>query len=198
MRNLFYLGFILLCGCSSTKNPVPDQQKEKIQIQSRIQQRCSKNSDSQFDRDMILKRFSSALNKSVSTYIDDPLRHGFYSKEGRPTFFFVHDFVDTLNHSYSHEKCIDFIENHVYHFAASSYKFSLSNIAVLEKGGIKIFEAINCPGGNKIEDIQAYIQNMSIDSTTKQTILNRIINYRKYSKFIATDPQAVVLRCKTN
>lgn len=120
---------------------------------------------------------------------------GFLVENDRSIGFFVQDLTDLSNSGISLENCIDFINNHIYHFAPIKYRLSYSNIAYLEEGNVKIFRAVNCKDkGDSLDDVLNYLNEKLIDNTSKEEILNRVKNYRKYGSYSTVD--ARYLECE--
>lgn len=81
---------------------------------------------------------------------------GFTLKNDRPFGFFIFDLVDTLNKVVSLNDCIEFKDNHIYHFAPLDNPFSFSHILILNGKEKKVFKFINCE--NKGEDVSAVLR----------------------------------------
>jgi hypothetical protein len=108
---------------------------------------------------------------------------------------FIWDVTDTLNKEIEFTECIVLKEGHVYHFSPISESDSYSNIAILNKGRVKVFRAINCPEkGDQLVDAIHYI-NDSLPVPDKAEVINHLRNYRHYGKYLRIDPQSV-FRCK--
>src|SRR5215207_10842214 len=118
--------------------------------------KCSKNSDSLYDRQKILEQLAELLNISVfGTKKDDFV---FEVKNERPARFTVYDLTEPPNKGIPLGKCINFLNNHVYHFSPMQKRYSFSHIAVLEDANLKVFKSINCKGkGDSLEDVIGYL-----------------------------------------
>ncbi|MFN5549610.1 MAG: hypothetical protein ACK5BJ_10710, partial [Bacteroidota bacterium] len=102
---------------------------------------CNQLSDN-YNRKLVLDMFSKALNLLVPDY-KGPRQKGFYINENCHLIgSFIYDLTDTLNEEDSLDECIEFKEDHVYHFAPMRKSISYSNIAILQDGNVKIFRAI--------------------------------------------------------
>ena len=146
---------------------------------------CSKNPNHRYDRQVLLEKFDNVLKASIPAYAQFPSRA-----------FFVYDLNDPTNKYIpalyaQSEACINFIDNHVYHFAPVEFAFSQSHLAVLERGQLKIFTSINCTHSNKhLSDVIAYM-NKRLKGHNKKELLTRIRQYRKYGFYINTDSPRV-------
>jgi hypothetical protein len=156
--------------------------------------RCDENSDSLYNRRKVLERLAAILNDSAPGYKNFE-RNGFYVNEGeRPRYFFVYDLTDLANIGTS-LSCVDFKNNHVYHFAAHYIPYSFSHIVILEDGDLKVFKAINCENSkDNLEDVIAYLNQKLKNNINKDEIINRVKGYRKYGSFVTVDDTHI--RCK--
>ena len=147
-------------------------------------------------RKEILVKFANVLNSLVLNYKakDD---EGLFDKENcRLIGTFIWDITDTLKKETSTENCIEFKEGHIYHFAPIRKRDSYSNIAIITGDEVKIFKAVNCPGkGDRIEDAIQYIRSYLPNTTDKESIIERVINYRNYGVYTKTDEQSE-FKCK--
>ena len=156
--------------------------------------RCNENPDSLYDRRNILEKMADILNNSASGFKVYE-RRGFYvNDDDRPRSFFVYDLTDLSNQGTS-LSCVDFKDNHIYHFAAHYIPFSFSNIAILENGNLRVFESINCDNSkDKLEDVIAYLNKKFENDPNREEIIDRVKSYRKYGSFGTVDD--TYIRCK--
>jgi hypothetical protein len=148
-----------------------------------LSHKCGVNSDTLYDRELVLKELDSFLKKSNSYY-----------KEFSFMGFFVYDLTDPPNFYKSErqgvkeEGCINFINHHLYHFAPASLPSSTSHILFLEDGKLKVFEAINCPWSkDKLTDVVRYVQEKPKDDQNKENTLTRLKHYRRYGTYWTVD-----------
>ncbi len=98
--------------------------------------------------------------------------------------FFVHDLTDPSNKQTSLLERVNFINDHVYHFAYIDAPYSFSNIAVLHDGEIKIFKAINCKNsGDEVKDVIKYLSKILSDNENREETIERVKNYRKFGVY---------------
>ncbi len=150
---------------------------------------CPANPDPLYNREEIFEQFSKSYNEILKTsHIENEV------KEAIVKGLFVFDLTDPSNNSRintatgesNNNQCVNFIEGHVYHFSASVFQFSFSQIAVLENGKVRIFKSINCnDSADKLEDVVAYLDKKRIGNKNKDEILTRVKNYRRYGVYIA-------------
>lgn len=145
-------------------------------------QACPKNPDPMYDRQIILKKLNGILKKSNSYYEEFPL-----------IGFFVYDLTDPSN-SYKKQMyglpevgCVNFINNHIYHFSTGNWSSSFSHIAILEDGKMKVFKSINCKHSKeKLDDVLRYVNEKLKDKNKEETI-TRLKNYRRYGLYETVD-----------
>lgn len=148
---------------------------------------CSENSDKLYNRQKVLEQLASILNRSVPSYARI-FGQGFGVENGRGSFFFVYDLTDPSNRSDAKASCIDFKNDHIYHFAAFDFNFSYSHILILENGKLKVFKSIDCWNkGDKLEDVISYVSKKLENNTNKNEIIERVKNYRKYGRYFYED-----------
>ena len=165
---------------SSEKSKIVSQKKESIST-------CSKNSDKLYNRQKVLEQLAGILNESVSAYAKI-FKQGFAVENERGNSFFIYDLTESSNSSDSRVKCIDFRNNHIYHFAPYRISFSYSHILILEDGKLKVFKSINCWNkGDKLEDVISYVSKKLENNTDKDEIIERVKNYRKYGRYFYED-----------
>ncbi|MBF2020329.1 MAG: hypothetical protein IGR93_09560 [Hydrococcus sp. C42_A2020_068] len=154
-----------------------------------VRNKCSANSDKLYDRKKTIKQLAKTLNKSIPER-KDVYRTGYdVTEDGKsPAGFFIYDLTDPSNKDITSTGCIEFEKDHIYHFAPFDYAFSLSHIAILENGKLKIFKSINCKDrGDRLEDVIAYVNQKLANDRNKDEILERVKNYRKYGKYFKMD-----------
>lgn len=158
--------------------------------------RCPVNSDSLYNRQSILEQLADILNTSIPEY-KKANEVEFKAKNERGNLFFVHDLTDPSNKSSLTTVCIDFKDNHVYHFAPLNYDFSYSHIVILENGNLKVFKSINCPlSKDKVEDVIKYLEQKLENDKDKNKIIERVRDYRKYGTYYSSD--LPLLKCGTS
>jgi hypothetical protein len=171
----------------------------KQSSQKTVVKKCSENSDSLYNRESTLKQFAETLNSTATSYYNAR-----YSKKKkiaeanvkneRPVGFSVYDLVVDSNDGVPLGKCIEFKDSHIYHFALISIPYSFSHIAVLEKGKIKIFKAVNCKDGDSLEDVKNYLKPRLRGNEDEEEIIKRVTNYRNYGIYYSVDDTS--LRCQ--
>ena len=175
---LLFFSFSVICQVS-----------DKKQTENNMLQKCSANSDSLYNRKKVIKSLAKILSKSIPerkrTY---GTGYGITESENSPAGFFIYDLTDTSNRDITSTGCIEFRENHIYHFAPFDYAFSLSHIVILENGNLKVFKSINCKDrGDKLEDVIAYLNKKLANDKNKDEILERVENYKQYGKYFKMD-----------
>src|SRR5438309_2269907 len=105
------------------------------------------------NRKEILMKFANVLNSLVLDYKANDDGGLFDKTNCRLIGTFIWDITDTSKKEITTGNCIQFKEGHIYHFAPVRKRDSYSSIAIIKKGDIKIFRAVNCPEkGDRIED----------------------------------------------
>jgi len=143
---------------------------------------CPKNPDALYEREKILTIFEDTLKNSIPIY-----GRTFY------TGYFIYDLTDPSNkyvpkHLAQAESCINFIDNHIYHFSPVVYEDSLSHIAVLENGRLEIFKSINCLNGNNtLSEVIKYVEKKLKADKNSGEVLTRLKNYRRYGYYRTID-----------
>lgn len=143
---------------------------------------CPQNSDPMYDRQTTLRKLERILKRENSFYDEFPLMG-----------FFVYDLTDPSN-SYKSQRnglpeagCINFVNNHIYHFSAADWSSSKSQIAILENGKMKVFRSINCKGSKeKLGDVLRYV-NENLKDKNKDETITRLKNYRRYGIYETVD-----------
>lgn len=174
----FALVWFLIGICSV--NGQSENKKENTNIPS-LFQGCPPNSDSIYNRQAILRKLDQILKKSIPYYREFPSMG-----------FFVYDLTDPSNNYRSwrdrlpEESCINFIDNHVYHFSASKLHSSKSQIVFLEDGKLKVFNSINCKNSKQnLASVISYVSEKLGDD--KESIITRIKHYRRYGIYNTVD-----------
>ena len=156
---------------------------------------CSENSDALYNRQQILEQLAEILNISVFGAKKDNFK--FEVENERPRRFTVYDLTEPPNKGIPLGKCINFLNNHVYHFSPMEKRYSFSHIVILEDGNLKVFKSINCKGrGDSIEGVLEYLNRKLGNDKNKTKIINRVKNYRKYGIYTTVDTPN--LQCKSN
>jgi hypothetical protein len=66
--------------------------------------------------------------------------------------------------------------------------YSFSHIIILEGGNLKVFRSINCRDrGDKLEGVIEYVTLKLAGDENKHEIIDRVINYRKYGRYVRMD-----------
>lgn len=171
----------------------PSQKAEaRKTVITRQPETCSANPDSLYERKIVLEHLAQVLNAATPGFrkYEDT---GFYFEHDRPQHFFVYDLSDPSNKSTPSTGCINFLDKHVYHFAARYIPFSLSHVAFLEAGKMKIFKAINCENSKEsLTDVLRYVEVRS-NLENKDEIIKRLKEYRTYGEYFTVDDP--VIRC---
>ncbi len=145
-------------------------------------------------RQKVLEQLADILNESVPEYVKvgNPR---FAVKNERGNLFFVYDLTDPSNKSSLTTTCMDFKNNHIYHFSPLEYNFSYSHILILEDGKLKVFKSIDCWNkGDKLEDVICYVSKKLENNKDKGEIIERVKNFRKYGKYFQLD--SPMIPCK--
>jgi|GEM_PF-1843183 len=153
---------------------------------------CSANSDAHYNRKTMLVELAQILNKSYPSWKkEDPEHLGFHVENESPAHFFVIDLTEPSNRSTPTKGCVRFVDKHIYHFASVFFSDSLSHIALLENGDMKIFRAINCKNsGDNIDEVVKYVRER-LKISEKDKRIKRLKEYRKYGDYIIADVNQV-------
>jgi hypothetical protein len=154
-----------------------------------------RDSDSAYNKRAILHQFAATLNEEV--YGPGTTKKRFAVNDHcQMTGAFIWDLTDTINKAATFQDCIRFREGHVYHFSPMDIGISYSNIAILSKGNLKIFKAVNCTEkGDRIETVIQYVKDHLAGGADDDHLIKRISNYRKYGVYIRVD-ELSVFRCR--
>jgi hypothetical protein len=167
--------------------------KNAVMTGQKTVKRCPANPDPLYDREKILEQLAEVLNASSPGFRKYEDR-GFYLEDERPQQFFIFDLADPSNKSTPSSGCINFLNNHIYHFAARYIPFSLSHMAILKDGKLKLFKSINCEESkDSIDDVIRYVKRR-VNLNDKDQIMQRVKDYRKYGEYFTVDD--LVIRCK--
>lgn len=169
-------------------------------IQTTAINRCSNNSDSLYNRQKVLKQLARILNSTATFFYNDKYLNKLEIHEAaveneRPVMFTVYDLTEPSNFGVPLEsQCIEFKDMHVYHFTLISMSYSFSHVVILEDGQLKVFKAINCKKGDRLEDLINYLNQKLKDRKDKDDVIERVNNYRKYGNYSAVDD--IYLNCE--
>lgn len=159
-----------------------------------LSKKCTPNLNNQYNRLETLERLGGVINQTAVDYYNAKYKikktitnPKFVQKDERPIGFFVYDLTDTSNKTAPLGDCIDFVDNHIYHFSLIHTPDSFSHIVFLNNGELKIFKAVNCENGDKIEDVINYLGEKLKNDISKDEILDRVKHYRKYGIYGATE-----------
>ena len=188
---------IIIIGVLSCSGICQTNQKTQLGITGmtghKTIERCLANPDSLYDRKEVLERLADVLNAlapGFKRYED----RGFYVTNEKPQQFFIFDLTDPSNKSTPSGGCINFLNNHIYHFAARYLPFSLSNVVSLEDGKVKLFKAINCENSkDTLDDVIKHVERR-LNLNGQDEIIQRVKDYRKYGEYFTVDD--LVIRCK--
>jgi len=171
------LSVLFLSNCKSNSGLFSKKENESKTLKS----------DSIYNEEMIITIFADIINDSLQTNRNRTF--AMCRLEGMsPVGFFIYDLVDTTNNTINNNG-IAFINKHIYHFSSWEYRFSYSNICVLDGEEIVIFRNVNCTQSNEnIEDVIEYVSKIYNDESIDD-IINRLTNLKKYSHWFRVDPQ---------
>lgn len=161
--------------------------------------KCPSNPDKLYERKEVFRTLVDVLNESAPDFKHYEA-NGFYVQDERPRYFFVFDITDPSNGCADpsqkptpHVRCINFVDGHIYHFSATYIPFSLSHIAFLEKGKVRVFRSINCGNPDKnLQGVVSYAKD-KLKLNDADEILLRLKDYRKHGHFWTVDETAI--RC---
>jgi hypothetical protein len=184
MKILFSIVFIVLLGGICRAQELPP---------------CLVNPDKLYNRTDVLKKFVEVLKGTIPEQYKNSSYANFSVREQRARVFFVQDLTDVSNvqmvKSLTGANCINFIDKHVYHFAAYWIPFSFNHIVFLDNGELKFFRAINCPQqGDKLEDVISLLNLKLKKGKTTDEVIFRVKNHREYGRYITIDDTDI--RCQ--
>lgn len=159
---------------------------------------CPENSDKRYDRKEVFKKFIEILYYATPEQARPPTKPIII--KDRPGGFSVWDLTDTSNRDVAFlGECVNFIEGHIYHFIYDRYPFSVSHIAILEQGKIKVFKSLSCPEGiDDYKEMIVYLEAKLKNDKNKDDILTRVKNFRRYFYYKPTDTPWYVCNEKIN
>lgn len=148
---------------------------------------CRENSDSLYGKQKTLEKFDGILKSSIPGYAQFPQQR-----------FFVYDLTNPQNYyisatsSYQEFGCINFRNNHIYHFSPVELSDSKSHIGFLKDGKLKVFESVNCEHSNdNLEKAINYANETLKNDKNRDEILTRLKNYRRYGFYFTVDDYRV-------
>jgi hypothetical protein len=192
MKALCSVAILTLAFLVSGICQIKKDKRKKSPSVSHVIEKCSANSDSLYDRQKVLEQLAGILNDSA-TYFHNAI---YLYKEkidlarvenGRPIDFTVYDLMDESNSENPLEGCIEFEDNHIYHFSIMFTPYSFSHIVILEGGKLKTFKSINCKKGDDVNDVISYLNQKLKDDKNRDEIISRLKNYRHYGMYSAID-----------
>ena len=159
----------------------------KTPISKEVVKGCPENPDKQYDRLQILQQFADVLNDSQPESTRSPLRS--IIKRETANGFAVWDLTDTSNRDVAFlGECIDFIDGHIYHFIYDYFPLSVSHIAILENGKLKVFKSLSCPEGrDDYKELIKYLEVKLKKDKNKDDIITRVKNFRRYHYYPPRD-----------
>jgi hypothetical protein len=156
---------------------------DEYRVSCNYNKEIPENSDKLYNRRQILDQFSEIIRSSVSERLKEEF-FWFFVEESRANGFFIYDLTEPANKQTSLLERVEFKNNHIYHFALIDSPFSVSNIAILEGGKLKIFRSLNCAGkGDKVEDVIDYLNEKLKTDNKRNEIIGRVKNYRSYGVY---------------
>ncbi len=150
---------------------------------------CPKNSDGLYERQKVLEEFEEILKTSVPGYEESVYIAGFFVYDlNKPS----NKYISTLGSQT--ENCINFVDNHIYHFSPINLQLSQSHIAFLKGGKVRVFESVNCEYNNdRLEEAINYASEILKNNKDRDETLSRLRNYRRYGNYRTVDDYRV--RC---
>ena len=166
--------------------------------QTKAIERCSKNSDSLYDRKKVLKQLARILETTATSFYNAKYlnkkkeMHLAAVKNEIPVGFTIYDLTDPSNFGEPlRSQCVEFKNFHVYHFSGIFTPYSFSHVVILEDGQLKVFKAINCKEGDRLDDLINYLNQKLKDRKDKDDIIDRVKNYRKFGSYFAVDSSSL-------
>lgn len=186
----FYSLFLLAITISGAEVWHPEKPKIKAP-QNLSVKRCIENPDRSYNRHQVLERLAQILNQSIPEYAH-VFGNGFYVEDERGVGFFIYDLTDPSNKGTPLYDCVDFRNDHIYHFAPIRQHYSISHIVILEDGRLKVFKAINCrESRDKLEDVISYVTRKLRSDKHKDEIIDRVRHYRRYGFYTKVDDSSL-------
>jgi hypothetical protein len=169
--------------------------------QKSVSEKCPADPDPRYPRQRILDQFANILKQSIPP---DAKYYGLLNTdwEGKNLRFFVYDLTDPDN-IYSDVKakqskkalCVNFVDNHVYHFSPFFIPYSFNHIGFLQNGELKVFRLLNCEGkGDSLNDVVNYLDEKLKGDAEKDNVIGRVKEYRKFGDYFTIDDTWV--RCE--
>ena len=160
--------------------------------------RCPVNPDKLYNRTDVLNKIVEVLKATIPENDKKSPYTNFSVREERARAFFIQDLTDVSNvqmvKSLTQAKCINFIDNHVYLFAAYWVPFSYNHMLFLDNGELKFFRAINCPEqGDKVDDVISLLNLKLKKGKTSDEVIFRVKNHREYGRYYTIDDTEI--RC---
>lgn len=171
-----------------SKGAFISDKKEALKIFSDT---CSRNSDPLYDRRKVLDTLASKMNYLAGYYkVNHPTG---YSVQSESFYnFFVYDLIDTANNS--KKGCVEFLNNHVYHFSSINMRYLYSNVLVLADGRMQFFLGINCKNRiNSIDEVIGFLTCHLKNNPQRDVLIDRVRNYKKYGQFYRVDTMSSIL-----
>jgi len=184
---LLFIGLFSFSSCVKVGQHWVPIRKIKIQDNRPV---CEKNADETYIREDILCVIADTMDYKhpvLKEELNENIRsgnklhkprmklHGFGTTKNRPFGFFVYDLVDTTNLTWGgRDKCIHFIEKHIYVFGTVLDKSVLHGVVLLNKE-IHFFYDVNIKNETLINFV------ISNDLEIEEALLRfRIKNYKLY------------------
>jgi len=127
-----------------------------------------------------LEIIKNIINQQV--FQTDSVANYIFDIEGeRPWKFFVYDLTDNTFILQDDSKIPEF--GHLYHFSTLKIRYSFSNICIVTSKGYAIYKKINCLDSFCNPQILLDFLKRE-DIKVSNSLKKRILNYRKYGKYI--------------
>jgi len=192
----------MLILTSNAYSQVKSENMQTVKLKSaEMNKKCEPNQENRYNRVKMLEKLGTILDETMISYYNakyrikkKPAKNPKFVIDERPNGFFVYDLTDTSNKTEPLGGCIEFKDNHIYHFALIHLPYSFSHIVILEEGQLQVFRAINCNDSqDKIKDVLDYLEPKLKDEKDKEEIIGRVKNYRKHGIYGAIDDD--ILQC---
>ena len=153
-----------------------------------------KNIDTIYNREKVLERINERLYK-LNRYYSNTCK--WRNSSSFNFLYFIYDLTDTSNVFRGKDiQNAVFLDKHIYHIAANPTYCKVSMIIIPFEEKLYFFEGLNCSKKiHKIEDVLYWIEN-NYTEKLGESELERIINYQKYHKSVATDPMGSCPKCE--